>query len=202
MTLLKNQDNILPLRKTAKVLVAGPAANSNAALNGCWSFTWQGNDESWYPARNKTIVQAIKDKLGAANVIDLSDAEKGFNKPKNFDTAAIAANVSTADAIILCLGENAYAETPGNTNDLTLDENQLALARAAARAGKPVILVLVEGRPRLITSIEKNMAGILMAYWPGSEGGPAIADVLFGDYNPSGRLPITYLSFHSRYSSL
>jgi beta-glucosidase len=160
MTLLKNQNNILPLAKTAKVLVAGPAANSNAALNGCWSFTWQGNDETWYPARNKTIVQAIKDKLGSTNVIDVTDSEKGFNRPKNFDTATIAANVGNADAIILCLGENAYAETPGNINDLTLDENQLALARAAARVGKPVILVLVEGRPRLITSVEKNMAGI------------------------------------------
>jgi beta-glucosidase len=195
MTLLKNQNNVLPLAKTAKVLVAGPAANSNAALNGCWSFTWQGNDENWYPARNKTIAQAIKEKLGAANVIDITDKEKGFNKPKNFDTAAIAANVGNADAIILCVGENAYAETPGNINDLTLDENQLALAKAAARTGKPVILVLVEGRPRLITSVEKDMSGILMAYWPGSEGGPAIADVLFGDYNPSGRLPITYPRF-------
>jgi beta-glucosidase len=195
MTLLKNQNNLLPLSKNAKVLVAGPAANSNAALNGCWSFTWQGNDETWYPVRNKTIVQAIKEKLGAGNVIDVTDTAKGFTKSKNFDTTAIASNVAGADAIILCLGENAYAETPGNINDLTLDENQLALARAASRTGKPIILVLVEGRPRIITSIEKNMSAILMAYWPGSEGGPAIADVLFGDYNPSGRLPITYPRF-------
>ena len=195
MTLLKNQNNVLPLAKSRKVLVAGPAANSNAALNGCWSFTWQGNDERWYPARNKTIVQAIKEKIGAQNVIDVTDTAKGFNQPKNFDTTAIAANVANADAIVLCVGENAYAETPGNISDLTLDENQLALARAASRTGKPVILVLVEGRPRIITSIEKNMNAILMAYWPGSEGGPAIADVLFGDYNPSGRLPITYPRF-------
>lgn len=195
MTLLKNHDNVLPLSKNQKILVAGPTANSNAALNGCWSFTWQGNDEQWYPARNRTIVQAIKEKIGAANVIDITDAEKGFTKPKNFDTATIASNVAGVDAIVLCLGENAYAETPGNINDLTLDENQLALARAATRTGKPVILVLVEGRPRIITSIEKNMKAILMAYWPGSEGGPAIADVLFGDYNPSGRLPMTYPRF-------
>jgi beta-glucosidase len=195
MTLLKNQNNVLPLPKNSKVLVAGPAANSNAALNGCWSFTWQGNDEKWYPARNRTIVQAIREKIGAGNVISVTDSAKGFNQPKNFDSTAIAANVAAADAIILCLGENAYAETPGNINDLTLDENQLALARAASRTGKPVILVLVEGRPRIITSIEKNMNSILMAYWPGSEGGPAIADVLFGDYNPSGRLPVTYPRF-------
>ena len=195
MTLLKNQNNVLPLAKTNKVLIAGPTANSNAALNGCWSFTWQGNEEKWYPARNRTIVQAIKEKLGAGNVIDVTDTVKGFNSPRNFDTISIAANIDGADVIILCLGENAYAETPGNITDLSLDENQLALARAAARTGKPVILVLVEGRPRLITSIEKNMSAILMAYWPGSEGGPAVADVLFGDYNPSGRLPITYPRF-------
>lgn len=190
MTLLKNETNILPLSKNTKVLVAGPAAQSISALNGCWSYTWQGKDEQWYPADSKTILQAITDKLGAANIVTTTG--KGFDNPLNYDTAALTKAAANADAIILCLGENAYAETPGNIADLALDENQLALAKAAAATGKPVILVLTEGRPRLITNIEPAMKGILMAYWSGKKTGEAIADVLFGDYNPNGILAFSY----------
>ncbi len=190
MTLLKNETNILPLSKNTKVLVAGPAAQSISALNGCWSYTWQGKDEQWYPADSKTILQAITDKLGAANIVTTTG--KGFDNPLNYDTAALTKAAANADAIILGLGENAYAETPGNIADLALDENQLALAKAAAATGKPVILVLTEGRPRLITNIEPAMKGILMAYWSGKKTGEAIADVLFGDYNPNGILAFSY----------
>jgi beta-glucosidase len=117
---------------------------------------------------------------------------KGFDNAQNFDTLRLKSAAADADVIVLCLGENAYAESPGNIRDLALPENQMAMARAAAATGKPVILVLTEGRPRLITSIEPSMQGILMAYWSGKKTAEAIADVLFGDYNPAGILPYSY----------
>jgi beta-glucosidase len=117
---------------------------------------------------------------------------KGFNSPANYDTAALKTAAAGADAIILCLGENAYAESPGNIRDLVLPDEQLALARAAAATGKPVILVLTEGRPRFITSIAPLMKGIVMAYWSGRKTAEAISDILAGDYNPDGRLPFSY----------
>ncbi len=190
MTLLKNENNLLPLSKNTKVLVAGPVAQSISALNGCWSYTWQGKEEQWYPKDSKTILQAITDKLGSANVF--TSTGKGFDNPLNFDTASLKAAAVNADAIILCLGENAYAESPGNITDLALPDNQLALARVAAETGKPVFLVLSEGRPRYITSIEPSMKGILLAYWSGKKSAEAISDVLFGDYNPDGILPFSY----------
>ncbi|MEO6549562.1 MAG: glycoside hydrolase family 3 N-terminal domain-containing protein [Ferruginibacter sp.] len=190
MTLLKNEGDVLPLSKNAKVLVAGPSAQSISALNGCWSYTWQGKEEQWYPADSKTILQAITAKLGAANVFTTTG--KGFDDPKNYDAASLTAAASAVDAIILCLGENAYAESPGNIADLALDEGQVALAKAAAATGKPVVLVLTEGRPRFISNIEPSMKGILMAYWSGKKTGEAVTDVLFGDYNPNGRLPFSY----------
>lgn len=190
MTLLKNKGGLLPLSKQLKVLVAGPAAQSNAALNGCWSYVWQGNDESLYPKDSKTIYDAILSKLGAGHVI--TTTEKGFNHPANYEIASLKRAAAQADVIILCIGENAYAESPGNIRDLALPEEQIELAKAAYATGKPVILVLAEGRPRLITSIEPQAQGILMAYWSGKKTGDAVADVLFGDYNPDGRLPFSY----------
>jgi beta-glucosidase len=190
MTLLKNQDNVLPLSRNIKILVAGPSAQSIAALNGCWSYTWQGNQDQWYPADSKTILQAITDKAGAANVITTTG--KGFDNASNFDTEKLKTAAADAGVIVLCLGENAYAESPGNIRDLALPQEQVALAEAAIATGKPVILILTEGRPRFITGIEPGMKGILMAYWSGKKTAEAIADVLFGDYNPSGRLPFSY----------
>lgn len=190
MTLLKNQDNRLPLSRNTKILVAGPSAQSLTALNGCWSYTWQGNQEEWYPADSKTILQAITDKVGAANVITTTG--KGFDNPLNYDAEKLKTAAADANVIVLCLGENAYAESPGNTRDLALPQEQVALAKAAIATGKPVILVLTEGRPRFITDIEPQVQGILMAYWSGKKTAEAVADVLFGDYNPSGRLPFSY----------
>ncbi|MEO5563564.1 MAG: glycoside hydrolase family 3 N-terminal domain-containing protein [Chitinophagaceae bacterium] len=190
MTLLKNQGNALPLAKNIKVLVAGPSAQSIAALNGCWSYTWQGNQDQWYPADSKTILQAITDKVGQANVITTTG--KGFDNAVNYDADKLKAAAADAGVIVLCLGENAYAESPGNTRDLALPKEQVNLAKAAVETGKPVILVLTEGRPRFITDIEPQMKGILMAYWSGKKTAEAVADVLFGDYNPSGILPFTY----------
>jgi len=190
MTLLKNKNNILPLSKSTKVLVAGPSAQSITALNGCWSYVWQGNQEQWYPADSKTILQAVTDKIGSANVTTTS--VKGFDSSANYNIAKLSASAAGADVIILCLGENAYAESPGNTRELALPEDQIILAKAAIGTGKPVIVVLTEGRPRFITSIEPSLNGILMAYWSGRKSAEAIADVLFGDYNPDGRLPFSY----------
>lgn len=190
ITLLKNKNNILPLSKDKKILVAGPVAQSIAALNGCWSYTWQGKDERWYPKDSKTIAETLQEKFNPGQVVVLGS--KGFDSPDNFDTLKLKEAAASVDAIVLCLGENAYAESPGNIRDLVLPEEQLALARAAANTGKPVILVLSEGRPRLITSIEPAMQGILIAYWSGKKSAEAIADVLTGDYNPDGLLPYSY----------
>jgi beta-glucosidase len=190
MTLLKNSNNVLPLPKNKKILVAGPSAQSISALNGCWSYTWQGKEEQWYPADSKTIVQALTDKAGAGNIITTTG--KGFDNPANFDVTALSKAAAGVDYVVVCVGENAYAESPGNTTELALDENQVALVNAAVMSGKPVILVLTEGRPRFISSIEPAVKGILMAYWSGKKSAEAIADVLFGDYNPSGILPFSY----------
>lgn len=190
ITLLKNDGSVLPLARNAKILVAGPSARSISALNGCWSYTWQGKDERWYPAGSKTILDALRDKLGATNVVTTSVA--GFDSRDNYDTAALKNAATGVDAIVLCLGEDAYAESPGNIRDLVLPDEQTALARAAAATGKPVILVLTEGRPRFISSIAPSMKGILMAYWSGRKTAEAISDILLGDYNPDGILPFSY----------
>lgn len=190
MTLLQNQDGILPLARNTHILVAGPGAQSISALNGCWSYTWQGKDERWYPGDSKSILSALSRRLGADHVTTTSVA--GFDSPANYDTAALRAAAAGADAIVLCLGENAYAESPGNIPDLVLPEAQRALARTAAATGKPVILVLTEGRPRFITDIAPLARGILLAYWSGRKTAEAITDVLTGDYNPDGRLPYSY----------
>ncbi|HKI70030.1 MAG TPA: glycoside hydrolase family 3 C-terminal domain-containing protein, partial [Verrucomicrobiae bacterium] len=189
MTLLKNADSTLPLSKSDRVLVTGPAANSLSALNGCWSYTWQGRDEKLYPKREPTIVDAIRQKIGANNV----SYEWGVDfDGKAVDIDAAVASAKQADVVVLCLGEDSYAETPGDINDLDLPEGQQELAKRLYATGKPVVLVLVEGRTRIIREIVPGAKGILMAYWPGSEGALAIANVLFGDTNPSGKLPVTY----------
>lgn len=190
LTLLKNQNNVLPLSKNTKVLVAGPTANSLGALHSSWSYIWQGSDESQYPAKAKTLLQALQAKLGKDKVV--SRATNEFGAAVNYDAAQLKKDAQGVGAIILALGEKAYAESPGVIDDLTLDANQLALARAAIETGKPVVLVLLEGRPRVISSIEQGMSAVLLGYRPSTFGGAAIADVLFGDYNPNGVLAFTY----------
>ena len=190
ITLVKNNNNILPLAKNTKLLVMGPTAQSIAVLNGSWSYTWQGNQEEWYPKDSKNFVQAITDKIGAANIIAVGG--KGFDNKENYDVEKLKANAVTADVIILCLGENAYAESPGNIRDLALPEEQVNLAKAAFATGKKVILILQEGRPRFITNIEPQFDAIVLPFWSGRKTAEATADVLFGDYNPNGIMPFSY----------
>jgi beta-glucosidase len=157
-------------------------------LNKGGSYTWQGDRASLYPTDRATILKAIQEKIGAANVTYVP----GAAYDKEVDVAKAAEAASKADAVVVCLGEWANAETPGNLADLTLPEAQLYLAMKLMETKKPVILVLTEGRPRLISRIAGPAKAVVMAYNPSNEGGQAIADILFGDVNPSGKLPITY----------
>jgi len=188
ITLLKNENHTLPLAKTAHVLLTGPDVDSLIPLNNGWSYTWQGDRASAYPKDRATILKAIQEKIGAANVTHVP----GTTYNKEVDVAKAAEAATKADVVVICIGEWAYAETPGNIPDLTLPDAQLDLARKIMGTKKPVILVLTEGRPRIISRIADSAQAIVMAYNPSNEGGQAIADVLFGDENPSGRLPITY----------
>ncbi|MGI9069364.1 MAG: glycoside hydrolase family 3 N-terminal domain-containing protein [Pyrinomonadaceae bacterium] len=203
MTLLKNTNNLLPLAKGRKVLVTGPTADSLISLNNGWSYVWQGSEESLYPKDRPTIRGAIEAKAGKANVTYVPGTKitRPAGSPSNSTPTDVEAEVdipaavraaNAADVVVLCLGEGSYTETPGNITDLTLGEPQLRLAEAIAATGKPVVLVLVEGRPRIINRIVDKAGAVLMAYNPGNEGGQAVADVLFGDVNPSGKLPFTY----------
>jgi beta-glucosidase len=191
IVLVKNQSNILPLKKDAKLLVTGPTADMLSVMNGGWTITWQGNEESLYPKEKKTVLKALQEKFGQKNItfVEGSSFDKNINTPEAVDAA------KNADAIILCLGEKAYCETPGNIDDLTLDKAQLNLAEAMIKTGKPVILIMLEGRPRIINKIVDEVDAVLIGFLPGMEGGLAIAEILSGDANPSGKLPVTYPKF-------
>ncbi len=193
ITLLKNDNNILPLPKNAKILLAGPTGHSHAPLNGSWSYSWQGDVEANYPKNEKTILTAFQSAIGKENVITHSYA--GFDNAKNYNISGLLKKARNADYIILALGENAYAESPGALDDLNLANNQIALAKAALSTGKPVIVVLAEGRPRIIKDIVSKTKAIVQAYIPGSQGAQAITEVIFGDYNPNGKLPYSYPQF-------
>lgn len=188
LVLLKNDAGALPLAKGRKVLITGPTADSLMSLNNGWSYVWQGNRADLYPKDRPTILGAIRAKAGEGNVTYIPGA--GLDKAD--DILAAVAAAASADIAVVCLGEGAYAETPGNIDDLTMPEAQLKLAEAIIATGKPVVLVLAQARPRIINRISDRAAGILLALNPGNEGGQAVADVLFGDFNPCGKLPYTY----------
>jgi len=202
ITLLKNSNNILPLAKTTKVLVTGPTSDSLVSLNNGWTYVWQGSEENLYPKDRHTIRQAIEAKVGANNVTFVQGTKitrapgpsnaTPTDQDQEVDIDAAVRAAQNVDVIVLALGEGSYCETPGNITDLTIGAPQIKLAEALKATGKPIVLVLVEGRPRIINRIADSANAILMAYNPSHEGGTAIADVLFGDVNPSGRLPYTY----------
>ena len=203
ITLLKNDGGILPLAKNRKVLVTGPTSDSLIALNNGWTWVWQGSEPTLYPTDKMTIQQAIKAKIGEGRFEFRQGTRitRPAGSPANTTPTMLDEEVNIRDAVeeardsdvvVLCLGEGSYTETPGNLTDLTLPDVQLRFAEQIIATGKPVILVLVEGRPRLISRIADKVPAILLAYNPSDEGGRAIADVLFGDYNPNGKLPFTY----------
>jgi beta-glucosidase len=196
ITLLKNNNNTLPIKANAKVLVTGPNANSMRTLNGGWTYSWQGERTDEYASKYNTILEALQKKLGAANVIYEQGVAYKMRGQYFEDTvlnieAAVQA-AANVDYVLLCIGENSYTETPGNTNDLSLSANQTALANALIKTGKPVILILNEGRPRIINHLEPGTAAIVDIFLPGNFGADALADILTGTVNPSGKLPITY----------
>ena len=186
ITLLKNEDAILPLSKDARILVSGPGANSMNALNGAWTHTWQGEDTTFNTPGKATIFEAMQAISGSENVT-LLDMNFGDST-----APAIAKAASRADVVVLCVGEKPSTEKPGDIHDLNLSKPQQMLVKEAAKTGKPIVMVLLEGRPRLINELEPLSKGILMGYLPGDEGGKAIAEILYGDVNPSGKLPYTY----------
>lgn len=188
VTLLKNDGAVLPLRAGARVLVAGPAARSRTAFNGGWSYNWQGADASKVPANEPTLLDEIQRHTPDVQYVEGA----GFTQGSDSGIAAAVAAARTSDVAVVAIGEDAYAEWIGDISDLTLPDPQLRLARVIEATGTPTVLVLVEGRPRVIAPIVKDAKGIVMAYWPGPEGAAAVADVLFGTVNPSGRLPFTY----------
>jgi beta-glucosidase len=194
--LLKNQNNILPLAKGKKILVTGPNANSMRCLNGGWSYSWQGDMTDKFAGEYNTIYEAICNKFGNENVTleqGVTYAEQGTyeaeNAPEIDKAVAAAANV---DVIVACVGENSYCETPGNLSDLAMSENQRNLVKALAATGKPIVLILNEGRPRLINDIEPLAQGIIDILLPGNYGADALANILAGDTNPSAKMPYTY----------
>lgn len=196
MVLLKNESNILPLQHGKKILLTGPNANQMRCLDGGWSYTWQGHRADEFAGKYNTIYEAFCNEYGKENVIlnqGVTYNEKGKyweeNEPQILGAVAAAKD---ADVIVACIGENSYTETPGNLTDLWLSENQRNLVKALAQTGKPVILVLNEGRPRLIADIEPLAQGIIDILIPGNMGGDALVNLVSGKSNFSGKMPYTY----------
>ena len=210
ITLLKNEGNVLPLAKNTKVLVTGPNANSMRTLNGGWSYSWQGELTEEFTEEFETIYEALQNRLGercsfVPGVQYKANGRYWEDEIVNIDAAVAAAR--KADVVVLCVGENSYTEKVGDLEDLYLSDNQTALAKALLATGKPVVLVLNEGRPRIISRFAAETKAIVQAYLPGNFGGEAIADVLTGAVNPSGRLPYTYprypnslVPYHHKYT--
>ena len=196
MVLLKNEGNILPLQHGKKILLTGPNANQMRCLDGGWSYTWQGHRADEFAGKYNTIYEAFCNEYGKENVIlnqGVTYNEKGKyweeNEPQIQGAVDAAKNV---DVIVACIGENSYTETPGNLTDLWLSENQRNLVKELAKTGKPVVLVLNEGRPRLIADIEPLAQGIIDILIPGNMGGDALANLVSGKSNFSGKMPYTY----------
>ena len=196
--LLKNEGGILPLAKGKKILLAGPNANSMRCLNGGWSYSWQGHRADECAQAYNTIYEALCNKFGKENIIYEPGVTYAPYKNDNWweeNTPEIEKSVEAArnaDVIIACIGENSYCETPGNLTDLNLSANQQNLVKALAETGKPVILILNEGRPRLIKDIEPLAKAVVHVMLPGNYGGDALANLLAGDANFSAKMPYTY----------
>lgn len=190
ITLLKNKESVLPLNKNEKILVTGATANSMKYLNGGWSYTWQGENSDTYAADKFTILEAFQNKIGKENVLYTAGADLEIENDEEIEKAVALAK--EASKIILCLGEKNYTETPGDISNIYMSSSQVKLALALAKLNKPIILILNEGRPRLISDFEMGMNAVIQCYLPGNEGARALVDIVYGDVNPSGRLPYNY----------
>ncbi|MBR5397796.1 MAG: glycoside hydrolase family 3 C-terminal domain-containing protein [Bacteroidales bacterium] len=198
--LLKNEDNILPLEYGTRILVTGPNGNSMRTLNGGWSYTWQG-DADRFAGDHNTIFEALAEKFGEGNVtyepgVTYDERDRwspgAWQKENEPQIARAVAAAFRANVIVACIGENSYCETPGNIDDLNLSKNQKDLVEALAKTGKPIILVLNEGRPRIIREIEPLAKAVIDVMLPGNRGGDALAALMCGEENFSGKLPFTY----------
>lgn len=190
ITLLKNKESVLPLNKNEKILVTGATANSMKYLNGGWSYTWQGENSDTYAADKFTILEAFQNKIGKENVLYTAGADLEIENNEEIAKAVVLAK--QASKIVLCLGEKNYTETPGDISNIYMSDSQIKLALALAKLDKPIILILNEGRPRLISDFESKMNAVIQCYLPGNEGARALVDIVYGDVNPSGRLPYNY----------
>ena len=211
MVLLKNENSILPLKQGTKIFVCGPNADNFRPMNGGWSYTWQGHKTDEIVRKIgacRSFYEALREKFGAENVeysqmvrYDDNDFRIDHQVPQTLaeDGNSTADRIARADVLIAFVGENSYTETPGNIDDLNLSANQLEMVRTLQQSGKPVILVLNEGRPRLINSIVPQSAAIVQTFLPGNYGGDALANLLSGEANFSGRLPYTYPKYHGSF---
>ena len=207
--LLKNDGNLLPLKKGVKILVAGPNANAMRCLNGGWSYTWQGHRADEFAQDYNTIYEALCNKFGAENVAleqgvkylptDAQNTNWREDNADDIDKAVAAA--SRADVVVACVGENSYCETPGNIKDMWLSENQRNLVKALATTGKPVVLILNEGRPRVISDIVPLATAVVNIMLPGNYGADALANLLAGDANFSAKMPMTYPGFVNAFTT-
>ena len=199
ITLLKNNDDILPLKGKPRILVTGPNANNMRTLNGAWTYSWQGELTDDFAGEYNTIYESIRNTYGSNNVKYIPGVS--YRKDANYydmdeiDIQKAVIEARRSDYIILCLGENTYTEKPGDLNDLNIHRLQSKLALELSKTGKPIILILNLGRPRLISDIEPLMSAIVNVYLPGNFGADALADILSGKVNPSGKLPYTYPAY-------
>ena len=199
ITLLKNKNRILPIKGNPSILVTGPNANSMRTLNGAWTYSWQGNLADEFAGEYNTIYEAISNKFGSRNVkfipgVAYTESGNYFDMNEVNIRKAVDEG-KKSDIIILCLGENSYTEKPGDLNDLNIHKLQSKLAFELIKTRKPIILIINSGRPRLITDFEPFMSAVINVYLPGNHGGDALADILSGKVNPSGKLPFTYPAF-------
>jgi beta-glucosidase len=188
IVLLKNNNSLLPLSGNEKILVTGVAANSLTYLNGAWSRTWSGEDTSFNDVGKLTILQALQQSHGKNRV----SYAKGSGYTDGDYIGEAVAKAKQADMVVVCVGEKPATEKPSDIDELDLPLIQQQLVKQLAKTGKPIVLVLVQGRPRIIRNIEPLVESVIMAFLPGNEGGLAISDVLTGHVNPSGKLPYTY----------
>ena len=205
MVLLKNEQQTLPLKPGTKLFVCGPNANSFRTMNGGWSYTWQG-DRTDAIAREigkyRTFLGALEQKFGKENVAYSEMVRydgRNFNLDHKAEDSSVKEKAAAADVILAFVGENSYTETPGNIDDLNLSRNQQEMVKTLAQYGKPIVLVLNEGRPRIVNEIEPLAKAVVHTFLPGNYGGDALANLLAGDANFSGRMPYTYPKYHGSF---